>query len=179
MGDDGRIFIVKSMSYDTIWGMRNRKNTPEVLWSKVDKRGADECWPWLAFKNKSGYGRVEIGGIDYYAHRVIFNLANPNVIDPVNGDQCLLHRCDNPICCNPNHLRVGTRQENSLEMVARGRSPNFKAGRGPGCKLTMQQAKEVRRLYSDGKSKRELSVQCGLSIRALENVLANRSYCED
>ena len=55
-------------------------NTPEILWSKVDKRGENECWPWNGYKNEDGYGRVQINEYSYYAHRVIYSLAFPNVI---------------------------------------------------------------------------------------------------
>ena len=60
--------------------MPRARNTPEVLWGKVDKRGQDECWPWIGSINQ-GYGRFEMDGRSYYAHRAIFNLANPGVIE--------------------------------------------------------------------------------------------------
>jgi hypothetical protein len=56
-------------------------NTPEVLWSKVDIKGEDDCWPWKGSLKNDGYGRVQINDWNYYAHRVIFNLANPGVIE--------------------------------------------------------------------------------------------------
>ena len=79
------------------------ENTPETLWSKVDKRGPDECWPWKGVVEKSGYGRTWIGDVGYYAHRVIFDLANPGQIErkaPTNkkANGFLMHLCDNPIC---------------------------------------------------------------------------------
>ena len=82
-------------------------NTAEVLWSKVDKKGEDECWPWLGYSNGK-YGRTEINDKSYYAHRVIFDLVNPGIINlnaPKNTDEhgFIMHSCDNPICCNPKH----------------------------------------------------------------------------
>ena len=56
------------------------ENTPDVLWSKVDVRTSEECWPWMGFVSESGYGRTWINDKGYYAHRVIFNLANPGQI---------------------------------------------------------------------------------------------------
>jgi len=99
-------------------------NTPEVLWSKVDKRGEDECWNWMGYKNEDGYGRVQIKEWAYFAHRVIFNLVNPGIIElnaPKSYEETgfLLHTCDNPSCCNPKHLWVGTHAQNMADKVAK------------------------------------------------------------
>jgi hypothetical protein len=102
------------------------KNTPEILWSKVDVRKSDECWHWIGNITKSGYGRTWINDKGYYAHRVIFNLANPGMIElkaPTNKKDIgfLMHLCDNPICCNPSHLRVASLRENNIDMHEKGR----------------------------------------------------------
>ncbi|NBS67959.1 hypothetical protein EBT31_03465 [bacterium] len=159
-------------------------NTPEVLWSKVDKRGEDECWPWIGVKTKTGYGRVQINSLNYYAHRVIYNLVYPGAINlkaPRSSDESgfLLHSCDNPCCCNPKHLRVGTHSDNMADKVARGRSPDFSSGKGPRCKLTMQQAREVRQLRSEGVGVRELAERYGLSLPSMKTLLRGKSYKEE
>jgi hypothetical protein len=159
-------------------------NTPEVLWSKVDKKGEDECWPWLGYKNKEGYGRVMIKEWSYYAHRVIFNLANPGIINlkaPKSSDETgfLLHSCDNPCCCNPKHLRVGTHADNMADKAAKGRSPDFSGDKGPRAKLTMTQARQARQLKKDGASTRELAIQFGLSLPSMKTLLAGKSYKEE
>lgn len=156
-------------------------NTPEVLWSKVDKKGEDECWPWLGLKNEQGYGRVQINEWSYYAHRVIFSLAHPNVIDwraPRNSSQYgfLLHTCDNPSCCNPKHLQVGTHADNMADKAAKGRSPDFTGDKGPRCKLTMAQANEIREKRKSGISARELAKEYELSLPSIKTLLAGKSY---
>jgi DNA-binding NarL/FixJ family response regulator len=102
------------------------QNTPEVLWKKVDVKNPDECWPWIGFVTECGYGRTWIEGKAYYAHRVIFNLANPDMIElrsPTNKKArgFLMHLCDNRVCCNPAHLRVANLRENNLDMHEKGR----------------------------------------------------------
>ena len=102
------------------------QNTPEILWKKVDVKKPDECWPWIAFVTKCGYGRTWIDGKAYYAHRVIFNLANPGIIElrsPTNKKArgFLMHLCDNRICCNPTHLRVSNLHENNIDMHEKNR----------------------------------------------------------
>ena len=101
-------------------------NTPEVLWSKVDVREPDECWPWKGYLTKSGYGRTWINDVAYYAHRVIYNLAKPGEIElraPANkkAHGFLMHTCDNRICCNPAHLRVADIKTNNEDCVRKGR----------------------------------------------------------
>lgn len=158
-------------------------NTPEVLWSKVEKRGPDECWPWRGFVNEGGYGRTWINDRAYYAHRVIFDLAHPNTITreaPVSkqGTGFLLHSCDNPVCCNPSHLRVGTYAENTADREARGRAPDYGADRGPRCKLTMEQARYARELRKSGVSARDLAVRFSISLPSMKSLLRGHSYKE-
>lgn len=102
------------------------RNTPERLWEQVNKRGPDECWEWTGYVGENGYGRTQINGRAYYAHRVIFNLANPGVIDisaPIKrtGTGFLMHSCDNRLCCNPSHLKPATIKENNNDCQKKGR----------------------------------------------------------
>ena len=158
-------------------------NTPEVLWSKVDKRGEDKCWDWKGFKNHDGYGRTWINDKGYYAHRVIYSLVYPNTITlnaPLSQDDSgfLLHTCDNPSCCNPKHLWVGTHADNMADKVAKGRSPDFSGGKGPRCKLTMDQAKEARLLRKTGMTIPQLMEKFELSRASMKTLLRGGSYKE-
>jgi hypothetical protein len=158
-------------------------NTPEVLWSKVDKRGDDECWNWLGYINHDGYGRTWINDIGYYAHRVIYNLAYPNTITlsaPKSSSDSgfLLHTCDNRLCCNPKHLFVGTHLDNMLDKVAKGRQATFPQDSGPRCKLSMSQAREARELRKKGISVRELALKFNISLPSMKTLLAGKSYKE-
>jgi hypothetical protein len=158
-------------------------NTPEVLWSKVDKKGEDDCWNWKGYKNVQGYGRTWIDDHGYYAHRVIFNLANPNTINlsaPKDTDESgfLLHTCDNPSCCNPKHLWVGNHADNMADKVAKGRSPDYSGDKGPRCKLSMVQAREIRQLRKEGVSARDLAKRYEISLPSIKTLLRGDSYKE-
>lgn len=85
---------------------------------KVEIRGGEQCWPWLASKNKYGYGRFRMGSKKTTAHRASYLLFN----GPIEGDSYILHSCDNRWCVNPDHLRTGTAADNSSDMSVRGRS---------------------------------------------------------
>lgn len=162
------------------WKAGRPENSPEVLWSKVERRGPDECWPWKGFRNAQGYGRTWIKDKGYYAHRVIFCLANPGVIDlsaPVRGEWGdVRHSCDNPPCCNPKHLLVGTHQDNMDDKMERGRQVYFKSTESPRARLTEEEVKEIRRLKKEGATINALALLYDVSRSCISHLLYGRSY---
>jgi len=97
-----------------------------AFWAKVDKGGAGGCWLYTGFRKWDGYGWLNRhrDGKDHYmtAHRYSWILAH----GPVPNGLHVLHRCDNPPCCNPSHLFLGTHQENMADRVAKGRAKGAK-----------------------------------------------------
>ena len=93
-----------------------------LFWQKVDLSNTRGCWPYMGFRKWDGYGWVQryVNGKpkNMTAHRYAWILTN----GPVPDGMHLLHTCDNPPCCNPAHLRLGTHDENMAEMAAKGRS---------------------------------------------------------
>ena len=90
----------------------------ERFWSKVDKSaGPDGCWPWTAGMFPSRYGVFRAPGLSQRAHRVAWVL----VYGEIPKGACVLHRCDNPPCCNPAHLWIGSHQDNVADKVRKGR----------------------------------------------------------
>jgi hypothetical protein len=89
------------------------------FWAKVDKSAGDNgCWVWTAGKANFGYGEFVVGGGEKIrAHRWAYEETHGKI--PNGLYAC--HRCDNPACCNPKHLFLGTPQDNVLDMVSKGR----------------------------------------------------------
>jgi hypothetical protein len=88
------------------------------FWSKVDRSGGpDACWPWMAYRNRDGYGSFRVDDHTESAHRVAWVEEN----GPVPEGMDVLHHCDNPPCCNPRHLFLGTAADNARDSVAKGR----------------------------------------------------------
>lgn len=162
------------------------KYSAESLWENVDRRGADDCWPWKGWSNAQGYGRVEIDGRSFYAHRVIYDLASPGVITREapkdrSAHGFLRHSCDNPCCCNPKHLLPGTHADNMRDKVERGRQPSFLGTKGPRAKLTAEDVRFIRKNHTSGGgslNKPQLAEEFGVSIPTIKSVLSGRHYSD-
>lgn len=87
------------------------------LWARVDKTG--DCWVWQGARTPWGYGVIYTGKGNARTHRVAFELTN----GPIPPGLIVMHTCDNPPCCRPDHLKLGTHRDNTLDMVAKARHP--------------------------------------------------------
>lgn len=98
----------------------HRRSLLERFWEKVDVGGPDECWEWQGNFYHTGYGYLNQGYKHRRAHRLAYEFAH----GPIPHGLFVLHSCDNPACCNPAHLRVGTQKDNMSDCAARGRTAN-------------------------------------------------------
>ena len=128
------------------------KSMTERFWAKVDKKGPDECWNWNACIGKSGYGWFGLGSGEgpKFAHRV--SAYYYRILKDIKDTIQVLHTCDNPRCCNPNHLFLGTNADNVADRHKKGRDgwiPRLGEA-NPRAKLTERQVVEIRQRYSLG-----------------------------
>lgn len=142
--------------------------TPEQVadrfWSKADRSGGpDACWTWLAATDGAGYGCVGHGRPLRVmgAHRVALMLSGVSIPDGM----FVCHRCDNPPCVNPSHLFIGTRQDNSDDMVSKGRGRgNSSPGTANPCaKLRDEDVVQIRAMRRSGMLLREIGAKFGVS----------------
>lgn len=135
------------------------ERTIKNFWSKVDKRGEDECWLWIASKNSRGYGNFTVNDTAIRANRFSFVLHGGTF----EKGPLVLHSCHNPPCVNPKHLRSGTPQDNMDDRTNSGRAPmgdNHPSRKHPEklargskngwAKLNEQKVTEIKTMLSKG-----------------------------
>lgn len=153
------------------------KDIKERLIEKVDKTGS--CWIWKASKYSSGYGQFWNGKKIDGAHRVSYRLFKGDI---PNG-HVVMHRCDNKICVNPEHLAIGTALDNMRDMYQKGRhrsSATYDNQRGEkawNAVLTNSQAQEIRDKYSKGNTSwLKLAKEYGVSKKTIGGVVRGARY---
>lgn len=135
----------------------------ERFWAKVHR--TETCWLWTAATTTDGYGLISKRG----AHQVSWELHNGPIPDGLN----VLHRCDNPPCVRPDHLFIGTQQDNIQDAIRKGRMGPT-TGRA---KLAVTQVQEVRRLYATGKATyKEIGDRFGVGISAINHIVHRRTW---
>lgn len=148
-----------------------REITPKQInrfWSRVDRRGSNECWPWTGYKDEHGYGRVDLYGKHVRAHRAAFVFTTGKSADGL----CVCHLCDNRICCNPAHLFLGTPAENMRDMAKKGRGNIVRGKAATLPKLTEASVQEIRATYVRGVyGSRRLAKRFDVCQRCIQNVV--------
>lgn len=136
-------------------------------WERVDRRGPDDCWPWTGAVNRSGYGAVQWRGKQRNASKAAYESISGEVPDGL----MVCHTCDNPRCCNPGHLYVGTAKDNVTDKMERGR---HRGGFAQGAahprtvaKLDEAMVKEVRARSAAGESYSAIGRSLGLTATTI------------
>ncbi|MFT7537446.1 MAG: hypothetical protein ACI85K_003405 [Hyphomicrobiaceae bacterium] len=112
----------------------------------------DGCWIWQGAIDSDGYGRVRRRGTTCSAHRFAYELFK----GPIPEELCVMHRCDVPLCVNPTYPSLGTKADNSQDMLRKGRDGNTVP------KLRFDQVFEVRRMLAGGATKAEVCEKFGI-----------------
>ena len=160
-----------------------KRKTFTDAWDLVAKGGVDECWEWQGCKNNTGYGSMTVSQKVYSAHRIIFALTYPGLIEvkaPTNKKlkQFILHKCDNRSCCNPNHMVLGNYDDNNKDAKNKGRSCAPKGEKHKLAKLTQNQANQIRQIHKTGLTFVELGKMFNIHANNISRIVKFRSYAE-
>jgi hypothetical protein len=108
----------------------------ERFWPKVRKTGG--CWEWSAATRLCGYGVLNVLGRTVDAHRISWELH----YGPIPRGMVVCHRCDNPPCVRPDHLFLGTKRDNTHDMLRKGRGKNGTHSYGRGIVAARQDRRD-------------------------------------
>lgn len=131
----------------------------DALFDRCSPEPNTGCWLWLGSVSGDGYGRMG----DVGAHRVAWAIRGGQI----PPGMMVLHHCDQPLCVNPDHLRLGTAAENSADKVRRGRDAAVRVSR-----LSEADMVEVMRLASQGATHRSIGERFGVSRKLVERAIA-------
>lgn len=139
--------------------------------SKIVSKTSGECWNWGASFNNMGYGVFGVSGkLTALAHRVAWTLRNGEIPDGL----FVLHRCDNPACCNPDHLFLGTQKENLADCVSKGRTAMGE--RNGTAKLNEEKVIKAVKLRDSGLSHKKIGAVMGVSRQAIGMILSGERW---
>lgn len=114
------------------------------FWSKVDiKDNINDCWDWIESTNGK-YGKFNLHDIAVLVHRIVYMLTKENIPEGLQ----VQHICNNPICCNPNHLELGNNSKNQQYRSKCGRC-NVSGENNGNTILTEYQVREIHKLYNE------------------------------
>jgi hypothetical protein len=146
------------------------------FWSKVDVREPDACWEWQAYRGDKGYGQFGIGRHLEKASRVAWALSHEGVFPKL----CVLHQCDNPPCCNPAHLFLGTKALNNADMRAKGRGKHehlrMVGEAHVRAVLTEEQVISIRQRFDAGERGSDLAAEYGVKHATISAICYGRLW---
>lgn len=108
----------------SLGGRENRIKALEKLQRRLSENAETKCFEYTGSRNYHGYGQIGFGGRSWLAHRLMYAIVAggiPERHDRNDDKTYILHHCDNPSCCNPRHLYLGSRADNGRDMAERCR----------------------------------------------------------
>ena len=155
------------------------------FWSKVSRKGIDDCWEWTGAgaKTKHGYGRINVNGRMRQVTHIAWELAHGS---PPPAELVVRHSCDFPLCVNPRHLLLGTRSESVATAIALGRlkpkltpqdGRKFSDEFNPSRKLTQEEVDDIRSRYKDGNVfQRDLAEEYGVTRANISSIIRGKTW---
>lgn len=143
------------------------------FWSKVDRRGENECWPWTGMNGTSGYGAYKaLGGSMRAASREAYEMTH----GPLPSTMVVCHSCDNRRCVNPKHLWAGTPAQNNADRDAKGRQVAPKGEAHRRATITADVVREIRAMRAANRSYAEIMVRFPVSKAIIWQIATGRTW---
>jgi hypothetical protein len=151
--------------------MRRNRPVGERFAENCVKRDSG-CWEWIGSPARAGYGRLKIGRRYEFAHRLSWRLHHGAIQDGL----CVLHKCDNRICVNPDHLFVGTIQDNTDDMMRKGRDRPQIGSQKTQAKLIEAKVATIKARLERGESQSNLAIEFNVSRQTINHIAKGRRW---
>lgn len=166
------------MSWNNSIKQRN-KSDEKKFWEKVDMGADYECWEWKASRSKKGYGNFYISlghskDKHILAHRKAYLLSH-NLTSLPEGI-CVLHHCDNPPCCNPMHLFLGTNYDNIQDKISKGRGADNRGENHSHNKLKNEDIYRIRELRKQGLTLEKIACKFNVDLSTIGYILQGKLW---
>jgi hypothetical protein len=163
-------YLARKNGFDVPHLKRGAKQTD--FWKRIDKKEDIFCWNWLGPVNKDGYGRAKFGNEYGYVHRLSLKYHFP---DLNLQKKVVMHICDNPKCCNPRHLLVGTHADNQADKYKKNRQA--KGEKNGMSFLTEEKVLEIREKYKKGDiTYKQLAKEYGVCKDTMQKAIRGISW---
>lgn len=178
---------LRHTTMDPIVGEARKRSDETRFWKSIVKKEPHECWLWTGHTNGT-YGLIFIQGKGIQTHRYSYALAHGEI----PAGLIVRHKCDVPLCANPEHLELGSHKDNVKDMFDRGRAASQKPGYKPWqckhpeltikgeahhrAKLTNEQAKAARVMYESGMTQIEIGKILNVSNSTISLLVRGDRY---
>lgn len=156
------------------------RSGPDIDRLKAKMKVNDEtgCWEWQKSLNTNGYGQFRFRGRPQQAHRVSWILHNGEIPEGEGQYKTLyvLHKCDNPICINPEHLFLGSQSDNANDAISKDRWHQLPGLTGEAHGRALITEDDVRAIRASDMPARKIAVQYGISHGAVQHIRKRRSW---
>lgn len=149
-------------------GKKKSLSLDDVL-SMIDKKSDEECWPWFG-SLQNGYGSFYSNGKKNYVHIFMYKTFIGEIPDKME----VCHKCDNPPCANYHHYFLGTRVDNLMDMVSKGRHQ-----RGENHYLSSfieQDIINIRKLHSNGETQRSIAKKYNVTFQTIWQIVNKKTW---
>lgn len=154
-------------------GLKKQFNSlSESFESRIEKISESGCWIWMGAQITDGYGCLSWDGRTQLAHRVAYEL----YVGEIPEGMYVLHKCDIPECCNPNHLFLGYQIDNIRDMVNKKRQKGAVGENNPSAFLSEQDVLDIKALLEKGLSGAEIARKFNVTKTTVSRIKLKKGW---
>lgn len=181
IGPEQEIFcsLLRQYVLDNSWnskllGIGNAKIVKRFITKLVVSEDGKDCWIWEGCIGKAGYGFIRVKDRNLLTYRLAYSI----FVEEIPEGKCVLHTCDIRACCNPDHLWVGTKKDNTQDMVSKGRNGygSIYGKDNYNSKLAERDIPKIRRMLGLGYSQKHIGDVFGVSDMAINHIKKGKNW---